>query len=102
MAQPPLLNFGPSKVENCNRLNIACPKPEKAINELYPTYNAAIKTRVTKLGAEFFDPYTSVEDPSQLYDQDKLLYSDTDHLSVYGGQWLYSLISKQGTELLKD
>ena len=102
MAQPPLLNFGPSKIENCNRLNIACPKPEKAINELYPTYNAAIKTRVTKLGAEFFDPYTSVEDPSQLYDQDKLLYSDTDHLSVYGGQWLYSLISKQGTELLKD
>ena len=102
MAQPPLLNFGPSKIENCNRLHIDCPKPDNAVNKLYPSYNAAIEERVTSLGAEFFDPYTAIEDPTQLYDEDRLLYSDTDHLSVYGGQWLYSEISKKGTELLKD
>ena len=102
MAQPPLLNFGPPKIENCNRLNVDCPTPDNSVNDLYPAYNLAIEARVTKLGAKFFDPYTAIEDPTQIYDEDRLLYSDTDHLSVYGGQWLYSKISKQGTELLKD
>jgi len=102
MAQPPLLTFGPSKIENCNRLNVACPKSENAINSLYPVYNDAIKQRVTALGAEFFDPYQAVEDPTQLYDGDKLLYSDMDHLSVYGGRWLYEKIAPQASELLNN
>jgi len=102
MAQPPLLNFGPSKIENCNRLNVTCPRPEAAVNPLYPAYNEAIKQRVTALGAEFFDPYQAVEDPTQLYDGDKLLYSDMDHLSVYGGRWLYGKVATQASELLSN
>jgi hypothetical protein len=89
MAQPPLLNFSPSKIENCNRLGIRCPRPEQAMSERYPAYNDAIRARVEALGAEFFDPYIAVEDSSQLYDEDRLLYSDMDHLSVYGGRWLH-------------
>lgn len=101
MAQPPLLNFSPSKIENCNRLGIACPKPTQAINDLYPSYNDAIKQRVTGLGAEFFDPYATISDRSQLYDEDRLLYSDIDHLSVYGGRWLYQHIAGLESTLLK-
>ena len=103
MAQPPLLNFSPAKIENCNRLGIKCPKPETAINDLYPTYNNSIKQRVLQLGVEFFDPYESIEDTGQLYDGEKLLYSDTDHLSVYGGRWLYdNIVAQQLTPLLTN
>ena len=101
MAQPPLLNFSPSKVANCDRLGISCPKPADPVNDLYPGYNDAVKQRVTALGAEFYDPYTSITDVSQLYEGDKLLYSDTDHLSVYGGRWLYEQASGQTSTLLK-
>jgi len=89
MAQPPLLNFSPAKIANCDRLGIRCPRPESLINAKYPAYNEAIKQRVTALGADFFDPYTAISDFSKLYDDDQLLYSDMDHLSVYGGKWLY-------------
>lgn len=99
MAQPPLLSFGPPRVENCSRLNISCPKPDAQISPLYPEYNAAIQRRVTGLGAEFFDPYVSVDDPAQLYDGEQLLYSDMDHLSVYGGRWLYNKSAEQGSVL---
>lgn len=61
-----------------------------------------IKKRVTELGVEFFDPYTTIENADQLYDDDKLLYSDMDHLSVYGAKWLYEHLAKQSIELLKD
>ena len=101
MAQPPLLNFSPSKIENCNRLGIACPKPAKPVNNKYPGYNDAIKQRVTALGAEFFDPYTEIADDSQLYDDDRLLYSDMDHLSVYGGRWLYQQVAGKFPSLLQ-
>jgi peptidoglycan/LPS O-acetylase OafA/YrhL len=96
MAQPPLLNFSPSKIENCNRLGVPCPKPANSINDLFPAYNDAIAQRVTALGAEFFDPYVNIEDSSQLYEEDRLLYSDMDHLSVYGGRWLYQQLTKGG------
>ena len=103
MAQPPLLNFSPAKIENCNRLGITCPKPETSINDLYPAFNNSIKQRVIQLGVEFFDPYESIENTAQLYDGDKLLYSDTDHLSVYGGRWLYDKIAAQeSTPLLTN
>jgi len=95
MAQPPLLNFNPAKIENCKRLGVSCSKPANEINELYPHYNDAIEQRVTALGAEFFDPYATISDTSQLYDGDKLLYSDTDHLSVYGARWLYENLTRQ-------
>ena len=55
---------------------------------------------MTELGVEFFDPYATVEDINQLYDGDKLLYSDTDHLSVYGGRWLYEQLATQKIDLL--
>jgi len=99
IAQPPLLTFSPSKIANCHRLGIGCPTPASSVNDLYPRYNDAIKQRVTALGADFFDPYTAIDDTSQLYDDDRLLYSDTDHLSVYGGKWLYEAISS-GTPIL--
>jgi peptidoglycan/LPS O-acetylase OafA/YrhL len=102
MAQPPLLNFGPSKIENCNRLGLACPQPDSPINSLYPTFNEVVKERVQALGAEFYDPYESITDPSQLYQQDKLLYSDMDHLSVYGGRWLYEQSAATGSNVLSD
>lgn len=101
MAQPPLLTFSPAKIANCDRLGINCHKPEKTNDDLYPGYNDAIKSRVAALGAEFFDPYVSIEDSSQLYDEDRILYSDTDHLSVYGGRWLYENVATQGPSLLK-
>jgi len=101
MAQPPLLTFSPAKIANCDRLGIKCHKPEKTNDDLYPGYNDAIKSRVAALGAEFFDPYVSIEDSSQLYDEDRILYSDTDHLSVYGGRWLYENVAAQGASLLK-
>ena len=101
LAQPPLLTFSPSKIANCHRLGIACPKPAVAIDDLYPSYNTAIEQRVTALGAVFFDPYTGVSDSSQLYDGDRLLYSDTDHLSVYGGRWLYENMARQESTLLQ-
>lgn len=101
MAQPPLLNFSPSKIENCNRLGIPCFKPEKTNNDLYPGYNDAIKQRVADLGAEFFDPYATIEDRTQLYDDDRVLYSDIDHLSVYGARWLYENIAAEGPTLLQ-
>lgn len=102
LAQPPLLNFSPSKLENCNRLGLACAKPTTSVSNLYPNYNNVIKKRVTELGVEFFDPYTTIENADQLYDDDKLLYSDMDHLSVYGAKWLYEHLAKQSIELLKD
>ena len=95
MAQPPLLTFSPSKIANCKRLGITCPVPESTIDEGYPGYNSEIEQRVKALGAEFFDPYAAVEDATQLYDEDRLLYSDMDHLSVYGGRWLFE---KAGTQ----
>ncbi len=101
MAQPPLLTFSPSKIANCNRLGIDCTQPEAAIDDLYPSYNDSIKQRVTQLGAEFFDPFATIKDSSQLYDDDRLLYSDTDHLSVYGGRWLYQQVNEQASTLLK-
>ena len=101
MAQPPLLTFSPSKIENCNRLGVNCPKPSTVVDALYPSYNDAIKQRVTNLGAEFFDPFENIEDATQLYDGEKLLYSDTDHLSVYGGRWLYENSGPQGAALLQ-
>jgi len=100
LAQPPILNFSPPKFENCRRLGFSCNKPATAINELYPIYNDVFKQRVTDLGVEFFDPYSAVEDINQLYDGDKLLYSDTDHLSVYGGRWLYEQLARQEIDLL--
>ena len=90
------MNFSPSKIENCNRLGVPCPKPANSINDLFPAYNDAIAQRVTALGAEFFDPYVNIEDSSQLYEEDRLLYSDMDHLSVYGGRWLYQQLTKGG------
>ncbi len=101
MAQPPLLNFSPSKIENCNRLGITCPKPATSVNDKYPGYNKAVEQRVTALGAEFFDPYAEITDNSQLYDDDKLLYSDMDHLSVYGGRWLYQQIATKSPSPLQ-
>ncbi len=101
VAQPPLLTFSPSKIANCHRLGINCPTPANSINDLYPSYNEAIERRVTALGADFFDPYDTISDTSQLYDGDRLLYSDTDHLSVYGGKWLYENMAKQDLTLLK-
>ncbi len=101
MAQPPLLTFSPAKVANCDRLGLPCPKPANLIDDLYPQYNEAVRQRVTALGAEFFDPYTSISDTSQLYDGEKILYSDMDHLSVYGGRWLYNQINGKESELLK-
>jgi len=100
MAQPPLLTFSPAKIANCDRLGINCPKPETSVNDLYPGYNDAVKQRYTALGAEFFDPFESVSGTGQLYDGDKLLYSDTDHLSVYGGRWLYEQIGDNASGLL--
>lgn len=99
MAQPPLLTFSPSKIANCNRLGIACQIPAKAIEELYPRYNDSIKQRVEQLGATFFDPYAAVKDSTQLYDGEKLLYSDMDHLSVYGGRWLHQQQAGQQASL---
>jgi len=101
IAQPPLLTFSPSKIANCHRLGIGCPTPASSVNDLYPRYNDAIKQRVTALGADFFDPYTAIDDTSQLYDDDRLLYSDTDHLSVYGGKWLYDNLAKREPTLLQ-
>ncbi len=101
MAQPPLLNFSPAKVANCDRLGVPCPKPASPINDLYPAYNDAVRQRVTSLGAEFFDPYTGINDISQLYSDDKLLYSDMDHLSVYGGRWLYERKNAQAETLFE-
>ena len=101
MAQPPLLNFSPSKVANCNRLGIGCAKPDNATSDLYPGYNNAVKQRVTELGAEFFDPYATIKDNTQLYDEDRLLYSDMDHLSVYGGRWLYENVATQASTLFQ-
>jgi len=100
LAQPPLLNFSPPKFENCQRLGFSCAKPNTPISSLYPSYNKVIKQRVTDLGAEFFDPFTTIENTSQLYDNDKLLYSDMDHLSVYGGRWLFEQLDKKDIELL--
>jgi len=100
MAQPPLLTFSPSKIENCKRLGINCPTPDSTIDHQYPGYNTEIQQRVNSLGAEFFDPYASVEDITQLYDGDKLLYSDMDHLSVYGGRWLHEKLAKHQSPLL--
>lgn len=100
LAQPPLLTFSPAKVANCDRLGIHCPKPSKFISDLYPIYNETIEKRVTALGAEFFDPYENVQDVTQLYDEDRILYSDMDHLSVYGGRWLYDHIAKQESGIL--
>ncbi len=103
LAQPPLLNFNPPKIENCRRLGISCPKPASDVDDLYPTYNDSIKLRVTALGAEFFDPFDSIEDTTQLYEDDKLLYSDMDHLSVYGGRWLYeNLAARESTPLTSN
>lgn len=102
MAQPPLLNFSPPKIENCRRLGVSCPMPANTIDDLYPSYNDSIEKRVTALGAEFFDPYTNIEDTTQLYEGDKLLYSDMDHLSVYGGRWLYENLSSQQKALLNS
>ena len=101
MAQPPLLNFSPSKIENCNRLGISCFKPADTTNDLYPDYNDAIKLRVAASGAEFYDPYSAIDDSSQLYDDDRVLYSDRDHLSVYGARWLYENIAAKGSTLLQ-
>jgi len=102
MAQPPLLNFSPSKIANCDRLSVRCPRPASAVNDSYPGYNNAILKRVSALGAEFFDPYTTIEDTTQLYEDDQLLYSDTDHLSVYGGRWLYKNRSEQAASLFAN
>lgn len=102
MAQPPLLNFSPPKIENCRRLGVSCPMPANTIDDLYPSYNDSIEKRVTALGAEFFDPYTNIQDTTQLYEGDKLLYSDMDHLSVYGGRWLYENLSSQQKALLNS
>ena len=102
MAQPPLLTFSPSKIANCDRLGFSCPKPASPIDNLYPAYNDAVRERFTALGAEFFDPYTAISDVTQLYDGDKLLYSDMDHLSVYGGRWLFSQVQDKGSALLKQ
>lgn len=101
MAQPPLLNFSPSKVANCDRLGISCPGPADPVNDKYPLYNEAVKQRFIAQGVEFYDPYTSITDVSQLYEGDKLLYSDADHLSVYGGRWLYEQNRAQASTLLK-
>lgn len=100
MAQPPLLTFSPSKIENCNRLGISCPKPQAAISDRYPQYNQAIRQVVAGTGAQFFDPYTHIDNHSQLYQGDKLLYSDMDHLSVYGSRWLYEQLADQQPGLL--
>ena len=101
MAQPPLLTFSPSKIANCHRLGIDCPTPDKTIDDLYPSYNDAIKQRVTALGAAWFDPYDSITDSGQLYDEDRVLYSDMDHLSVYGGRWLYENLGAGKSTLLQ-
>ena len=100
MAQPPLLTFSPAKMANCNRLGIPCAKPADSVSELYPKYNDTIRDRVTALGAEFFDPYEHVQDITQLYDEDRVLYSDMDHLSVYGGRWLFSQMKDNGSSFL--
>lgn len=101
IAQPPLLTFSPSKVANCDRLGIPCPKPDNTVSDLYPNYNDSIRQHVTALGAEFFDPYEVIDDTSQLYDGDHILYSDMDHLSVYGGRWLYEQYAAKGSTPFK-
>ncbi len=101
MAQPPLLTFSPAKIANCDRLGVHCLTPEQHVSELYPVYNDTIEARVNALGAEFFDPYKNIEDVTQLYDDDRILYSDMDHLSVYGGRWLHQQMAERGAELLQ-
>lgn len=87
MAQPPLLNVNPSKISNCIRLGVFCGQ-EITFSDKYPRYNNVVRDMTKKHGAEYLDPYTFVSDYKKYRDGNILFYSDDDHLSVYGAQWL--------------
>ncbi|WED20618.1 acyltransferase [Vibrio sp. JC009] len=94
MAQPPLLKFSPTKLQNCSRLGLNCIVDEY-YSDQYPDYNKVVEKVTTLSGVEFFDPYTYVKHPKTIEEKGKLYFSDNDHLSVYGGDWLYSQYQKK-------
>lgn len=101
MAQPPLLNLNPSKVSNCIRLGVACDQ-EITFSDKYPQYNEVVKELATKTGAEYLDPFTYVSDVKKYRDGDVLYYSDDDHLSVYGAQWLAKQFPSSGSPIFSQ
>lgn len=88
LAQPPILNINPSKLANCNRLNLDC-DVKLEFDSSYNEYNAAIRALAKETGTSFFDPYEFLPDKFQIREGERSFYSDFDHLSVYGARWLY-------------
>ena len=93
MAQPPMLDFHPTKVFNCGRLSLPC-KQSGEFSDAYPKYNNRLHTLLTVEGIEFFDPFEYLDKPMIYKTDGKLLYSDADHLSVIGSKWLYGQLLK--------
>ncbi|MGF1753161.1 acyltransferase [Vibrio makurazakiensis] len=89
LAQPPLLNENPAKLFNCKNINISCSDAIE-LSDSYPIYNDEIKKVVLNSGGEFFDPFKFVSNVGIYSEQERLFYSDRDHLSVYGNEWLFS------------
>ncbi|MGD8173143.1 acyltransferase family protein [Vibrio sp. TRT 21S02] len=88
LGQPPLWKSQPSKVYNCNRLGFSCDESIE-ISSKYPLYNDKVKAVAEENKVIFVDPFEHIKNINQLSYEGKLLYSDDDHLSVYGSQWLY-------------
>lgn len=88
LGQPPLWKNQPSRVYNCRRLGFDC-NETILLSEKYPSYNHRIRLIAEDLNVLFIDPYDYVSNKNLLTDNGRLLYSDDDHLSVYGSKWLF-------------
>ncbi len=100
LAQPPLLTVNPAKISNCIRLGVHC-NEQVDISNQYPQYNELVKNIVISNGGEFLDPYAYVSDKHAYRDGDILYYSDNDHLSVYGAQWLAKQYEGAGASIFQ-
>ena len=88
LGQPPLWKNQPSRVYNCRRLGFHCDETI-LLSEKYPSYNNRVRLIAEDLNVLFIDPYDYVPNKNLLTDNGRLLYSDDDHLSVYGSKWLF-------------
>lgn len=88
VSQPPYLYSNPSKLFNCDRLSISCAS-NITFKESYIKYNRAIEKFAIENGLDFHDPFENVSNPFIIKYNDRTLYSDFDHLSVFGSRWLF-------------
>lgn len=96
LAQPPILNSSPLKIYNCKRLDLQCSNNLNFVG-LQSIYNDVFDQLAKSSGIVFFNPYSD-KISSKLLSSNKA-FSDSDHLSVYGGEMIADYIINENLQV---